>query len=330
MATKRNTNITEVLFPVEQQPVYAISGMLKPVRFNNSSLNEIKYVEIPNFSAIVDIERRHVFAVVSENYRLFTNQQAIELGEQCFRSVFTSTIAVEMTVYNITMPKTRSFCHIDYVHPKGGFDPWKDDTWTPFLRVTNSYNRMKPLSFDLGFCRGICTNGVIFGKKSITFRYLHTFGDIPRTVTFETSFGDLKSFEAQFIEKLRNLKRYFVPPEFMLPIACRVFSIHVEDNLPKKSKRYETLAIFRDQVAALTDKYFKELGTNGYAALNVITEIASRPMHTISPAAMVDQFQKRSGDWADDFIGNVQNANFDFEEYLGDALRVSGILRDVA
>ena len=318
MSAERNTNIADVLFPVEQQPIFATCHTAEPALFDDLSPSKTGHVVIPNFSAIVDVERHHVFSVVSNNYRLITNEVAICLGEQCFCNVFSQTTASGMEVFNITLPKTRSFCHIDYFHAQSNFEPWQDDTWVPFMRVTNSYNRTKLLSFDLGFCRSICTNGVIFGKRSITFRYQHTVGNIPRTATFNMNFGELKNFETQFIEKLHNLKRYYVPNELMLPIACRAFSIQATNETLAKPNRRDSLLGFRNHVTQLTDKYFQKLGPNGYAALNVITDIASHPVHAISPAVMVDQLQKRCGDWTDEFISQIKDDQFKFERYLGD------------
>jgi len=160
---ERNTNLKDAFFPVEQRSIF----MELPQ--NNKGKRDLKLIS--RFEAIVDAERDHVFSVVAEGYRLITNEEAVKLGEKCFCTVFSQSTADSMTIFNIITPKTRSFCHIDFIYEKGRFEPWQGDQWVPFLRVTNSYNRMKPLRFDLGFCRWICTNGMIFGAKSITFRY---------------------------------------------------------------------------------------------------------------------------------------------------------------
>lgn len=60
----------------------------------------------------------------------------------------------------------------------------------------------------------------------------------------------------------------------------------------------------------------KEMGSNGDAALNVMADFASRPNFCISQAAKVDQLQKRSGDWVDDFLKKMKKDAFDFDVYL--------------
>jgi hypothetical protein len=259
-----------------------------------------------------------VFSVVTNGYRLVLNEEAIKLGEGCFKTVFSRGTAQGMEVFNITSPKTRSFCHVDFIHEGSSFEPWAGDKWVPFLRVTNSYNRTKPLGFDVGFCRWICTNGLVFGEKSIRVRYVHTKGAVKETTEFHTTFGELKTLEKQFIEKLHNLKRFYVPDQEMLPLLLKVFRVRVGHEELSKPKRREQLLALRDNVTALTRKYFDDIGPNGYAALNVLTDFASRPGVYISPETVINQLQKRSGDWVEGFITEIKQDSFDFDTYLGE------------
>ena len=106
--------------------------------------------------AVVDTEKKHVFAMVTDGYKLVTNEEAIELGRECFRTVFERVDVEDMELFNTIMPDTRSFCHMDLVHGQASYDYYDNDPWTPFLRVTNSYNRTKLLRFasTLGFVEG--------------------------------------------------------------------------------------------------------------------------------------------------------------------------------
>lgn len=327
---EKNVDIQTVLFPVSEKPVYISVEEKSKQRsiFDNEKFDsEISYKEIPRFKAIVDVERNHVFAVVAENYHLVTNKEAIELGKKCFCTVFSETTAKKMQVYNIIMPRTRSFCHIDYTYKDYSFEPLKGDRWFPFLRVTNSYNRMKRLRFDLGFCREICTNGIIFGERSISFRYLHIKGEVGTAIKFNTSYKELKELEKRFIEKVHNLTRYYIPKEVMFPLLCRVFSIRFHKEELNRPKRLLQLEKFKKQVGELTDKYFSEFGPNGYAVLSVITDFASRPTLFISAESMVDQLQKRSGDWISAFPNEIQDPHFNFENYLDEYIEQEKLLK---
>ena len=328
MPYNRKTNLAEALFKVKQRPLYVKHDNAPAQTLFDAPNGQPYYSEIDRFQAVVDVERDYVFSVVANGYKLITNEEAVALGKECFKSVFSRTTADGMEVFNITMPKTRSFCHIDFVHKDSNFKPWENDKWSPFLRVTNSYNRTKLLRFDLGFCRWICENGMIFGNKSITFRYLHTREAVEK-VEFKTSFGELKKLETEFIENLHNLKRFNVPKEQMLPIVCKAFDLKVNADELTKPKRAGQLREFRNHVNYLTAKYYAEMDSTAYAALNIITDFATRPKSFISQETMVDILQKRSGAWMDDFIDQIENKKFDFNVYLQDYLKTVEMLNNL-
>lgn len=317
--------MADALFKVEQRPIYIkYSQPPLPSLFDQPDGKPF-FSEVDRFQAVVDVERNYVFSVVANGYKLITNEEAVALGKECFKSVFSQTTTDGMEVFNITMPKTRSFCHIDFIHKDSNFEPWEKDKWSPFLRVTNSYNRTKLLRFDLGFCRWICENGMIFGNKSITFRYTHTRGAVEK-MEFKTSFGELKKLETEFIEKLHNLKRFHVPKIHILPIVCKAFALKVTADDLEKPRRAEQLVKFKNHVGELTEEYYSEMEPTAYAALNIITDFATRPKSFISQETMVDTLQKRSGAWMDDFIPQIENKNFNFDVYLADYKRTAELL----
>jgi hypothetical protein len=192
--------------------------------------------------------------------------------------------------------------------------------------MTNSYNRTKPLRFDLGFCRGICTNGVIFGREHIVFRYYHTREQIDVEGKFQVDATRLRKLETVFLEQMHGLKRYFVPEEHMLALACKTFDIEVTEEDLGKPQRGEQLLDFRAEITRLTAHYFKGLGPNGYAALNVLSDFATRPVAYISQAAMIDPLQKRCGDVTVSFLQAIQEPTFDFSKYLGPFAKAARML----
>ena len=326
MAGERVTDIEAVLFPVERRPIYLRNA--KKDLFGNEQ-GDPTYHAVPRFEAIVDVKRDYTFAVVSERYRLVKNDEALKLGEQCFLRVFSTATADGMEVFNIVQPATRSFCHVDFIHKGHSLEPWSGDKWWPYLRVTNSYNRTKPLRFDLGFCRSICTNGVIFGREHIVFRYYHTRKQIDVEVKFEVDASRLRTLETAFIEQMHNLRQFDVPREYMLALACRAFEIHVADEDLRKPRRRQQLLDFMEEISRLSLHYFEELGSNGYAALNVLTDFAARPRSYISPEAMVDPLQKRCGDWTVSFLRAINEPSFDYASYLGPFAEAARLLGEL-
>jgi hypothetical protein len=77
------------------------------------------------------------------------------------------TNSSEWTVKAIDAPSTAGHCCIDLVHNSTALDfslvspQGRPDVFGPFIRVTNSYNGLRALVFDIGFFRKVCTNGLI-------------------------------------------------------------------------------------------------------------------------------------------------------------------------
>lgn len=310
-------DLENALFPVEERPIFLHLKKPKDESLFDDELSGGRFDKIKKYKAIVNKANDYVFSVVSNDYKLITNDEALELGKQCFKKIFSITDFKDMELYNTIMPKTRSFCHLDFIHRQGEFMPWEGEQWFPFLRITNSYNRTRLLRFDIGFCRWICKNGMIFGSKQITLKYTHTTGKIPTIDKMDTSLHELKKFEKEFIEKLHNLKRYHVPTNYMIPLLCRVLNINFKKEDLEHPKRRKNLFDFKVHARKLTTGYFDEMGQNGYAALNVISDFASRPKLYISPESKMDKLQKRTGDWIGEFIQEIKNDKFNFENYLG-------------
>ena len=305
--------LDSALFPVELSPIYIESSVDQQLRFIDINL---PLSRVPGFHAVVAQDNNHVFSVVSKGYRLIDNDEALELGKACFKEVFKLLDVEQMEVFNVIMPQTRSFCHIDFVHPEGTSNYFDDDPWTPYLRITNSYNRMFALNFELGFCRGLCKNGVIFGKKNIEFKFYHSHSSENPQVSFKLKQGEFASLEAEFVESLKNLKRFHVPPSLGWPLVCKVFGFKLGPD--PTTKQVEVFDKKRTRVRELVRKYFSEMGENGYAALNVLTDYASSPVGMISAEMNINSMQRKAGGWIDEFIAVNQSASFNFNDYLGE------------
>jgi len=267
--------------------------------------------------AVVDVDRNDVFAVVTEEYDLVTNEEAAKIGRDCFMAVFERTDVEKMELYNTVMPKTRSFCHMDYVHTEAEQDYFDKDPWTPFLRITNSYNKTKLLQFDLGFCRGICRNGLIFGKENIVFKRSHSRSTEQKLrQQFILKRGTFAKLETEFRESLTTLNTNPFPRGFVWPLVCKIFDIK-RPAVGSSRKSLENFKQRRSEVKKLTELYFNQLGDTGYAALNVLTDYATRPPVEVSPDSRVNALQIASGIWMEDFSRRITKADFSFADYLG-------------
>ena len=277
----------------------------------------------------MDVERQHPFAVVTDDYELVTNRAAYERAAEVMKKVFRTQQLADMECLNVTMPRSRSFCHIDLIHRTSTFSPWEQDKWSAFLRITNSYNRTRLLRFELGFCRWICLNGMIFGSKSIEFSYAHSRRGMDRVDRFVENIGDIRKLEESLSERLHQLKRFNLSEQEMLPLVCRVFGIEVDADVLGRKRRVQELLDLRKQVDRLTQAYFSEMGSNGYAALNVLTDFASRPTGVISPEASMHGLQQRVGSWMDDFVSASKSPGFDINQYLNSCRETARLIESL-
>jgi len=148
----RNTNLKDVLFPVEMQSILREAAA--------EGRPPSPPVPVKDWCAVVDVERGYVFTVVTGNYRLVTNEEALACGKVASTRLFGSVdVERDMKVFNVITPSTRSSCYVDVIHREYRVNLWKKEVYLPYLRVTNSYNKTKALHFDLGFARELCDNG---------------------------------------------------------------------------------------------------------------------------------------------------------------------------
>jgi hypothetical protein len=138
----RLTQIDDVLFPITERPIFV--SLASPAGD--------KWKPVSNKKAIVNASSGRVVGVVSHNYQLVTNRQALDWALQCCRTVFPETKVSEWEVTTIDAPSTAGYCRIDLMHslaklnfsfpsPKG-----RPDVFGPFIRVTNSYNGLRALA----------------------------------------------------------------------------------------------------------------------------------------------------------------------------------------
>ena len=85
-----------------------------------------------------------MLGIVSRDYRLVSNREAIDMAHKCCHTVFPETEPGEWEVRTIDAPSTAAYCHIDFVHNSTALDftfvppDERPDVFGPFIRVTNS------------------------------------------------------------------------------------------------------------------------------------------------------------------------------------------------
>ena len=302
----RNTNINELLFPVSYQSIY-LENQNKP---------------ISGFKAItrdVGKQSEATISIVSDNYMLITNQEALDMGRSIHQRLFPNATTNSFEVFNIIAPKTMSSCHIDIIDKNYSINIGKSETYLPFVRIQNSYNRTRPLRFDIGFCRKLCNNGAIFEKGIVSINLIHSKHSFKGLDPRKIEITHLKKFEEDFRKSTQRSIEIKLPRKYFLPLAAKVLNRNFNLNEKDEYKRMQTqlkLSEFKNLIDNYTDKYIREqdLGETAYAFFNVITDYASN--NNTLQAGAINGLQAKCGQWLNIIGTEYAKPEFNWEEEI--------------
>ncbi len=311
---KQDLALKDIIFPISKAPVFAmIKGKTD------------KYIRIPGKESLINSVSNNPLSVVSNDYELITNEQAYEYGKKCMQTLFGMEENSKIDLFNIIAPKSLSFCHIDLFANKSEFKFHTIEEYKPFVRVTNSYNAMFRLSFDVGFCRSICKNGVIFGEESIKFKFSHT-RNFKKEINFEVHKDGFEILLNKFKCDIDVLLNHILPKEYIFPMFCKALSLNIDMDSAIEEvniKKLENLNKTKKFVDGLFSKYMGQIGDNYYALYNTLTEAATFGFEDENLyVTRVNSRQKRAGAWLSEISGLLRTGEVDYESYLEDYLKL--------
>jgi hypothetical protein len=289
-----------------------------------------KKVNVPGYKAIIDKERNKLLSVVSSNYRLITNKEAYDLADYVVKEIFDGKCLKDFQCHNLIMPSTRSSCRIDLTMPNDFYNLFGNasESYMPFVRISNSYNKTLILKYQIGFCRYICLNGMIFGEKSVTFSTSHTgnLKDYIRKLVEQAKnkFGSISNLWKGFEQQMEILRDFKIDENFLMAIFCKVFDLVVSKQKEQSERVYENLLNRAKLISRLSKGYFNEHGNTAYAVMNILTDYASFPEWGNGTNMYVDGYQRRVGRWMNEFSSLCVKGNFDMEKYLGKSYLEAG------
>lgn len=314
--TAETYNLKKAFFPVEERPICL-----------DDSFMGIPGTRICGYKAIVECDTNRVLSVVSSRYNLIRNEDAYQFVDYVVREVFDGKSLKDFECFNIYMPKSKASCRIDLIIPNNFNKLFGSETesWTPFVRISNSYNRTVVLKYEIGFCRWICLNGMIFGQTGITFSLNHS--DIISRREIESlidnarkRIGNIGSLWNAFENNMERLRKFALPSSLALSIFCKVFEIKAQkDGLSEMQA--ERLSDSVSHFNKISQDYFECLGDNAYAMMNVLTDYASYPVWAGTNASFSDIYQRRVGKWIDEFLAESQKPEFCLLQYIGNDYR---------
>ena len=121
------------LFNIEKAPLYATV----------TKGGETQHIPVANRIALVDADAGEVVGVVGNDYRLFTNREAIDLCREFCSQAFPDTYPAEWAFRAAHGPESRSWVSMDFSHCSSEIhlgSAFPSEFFAPFVRVTNSYN----------------------------------------------------------------------------------------------------------------------------------------------------------------------------------------------
>lgn len=292
----RITNLDEILFPIDQEQLLSRRAGGPGLRPITSHL------------AIINRDTGKPVGIVSRAYGVVTNAEAIELGKRCARELLGAEAISELEVWNVDAPATGSHCFVDLVHPAhtlnllGAEAP--AEVYVPYVRVTNSYNGTRALRFDVGFCRKLCANGVIFETDTIRFVYAHLRREVGGDpIRFEIQPGQLERLAERFRAFVRHARSLPMAEEESREELRRVVGYPSYEAIHEMSdvrRRLQSYAI-TGQARETLQRYRHELGPNAYATFNAMTELARTLGSQPGFWRDADAVQKRAGSWLAEF-----------------------------
>jgi hypothetical protein len=306
---KTDVSLEDLLFGVTSVPVEAVLG----------TNGNARRITIPGKKALINQHSGQVLGVVSRDYRVVTNQEAMNLAREACGIAFPGISPMEWEAKRASAPRTLSYAHIDLMHRTHVLNYWdneikKDDPFTPFLRVTNSFNGARALRFDIGFMRKHCSNGVIFEEEVATIKASHSKEALDQ-LKIEIQSRSLPKMWEEFSQFLTRVRSIEMTPEQSTLALNAVLRLPAPKPDDKPARKEALNALAADFNSRLTG-YRRDLGPNAYAVFNTLTDIAARPPESACFQKERDTIEKRSGRWLKELAKQSQVAGFNQNTWI--------------
>jgi hypothetical protein len=276
-------------------------------------------VRVPHKKALLAADTGDIVGIVGAGYKVFTNQQAVALCHKFCLEAFPDTKSAEWVFVEGHGPGTRSWTAMDIHHQAHNMNLWGNDggaseIFTPFVRITNSYNGSRAVRIDVGFLRKHCSNGVIFEQEAATLTVPHTRQGI-HSLKVAHPFAGMSALCEEFGKTLAEVRAVAMTPDEARQLVRQVTGWPKLQENPQPAESEEQEKLDADLESRLHG-YFSELGENAYAAFNTMTDIASRPPK--SPRFRRDRstLERRAGAWLRDFNIAAKQPGFSISRHV--------------
>lgn len=303
---------------------------------------------------VVRTDTRRVLSLVSEQYSLITNAEALELGKSILEHIYQEKFGCLVPTNILSNEENTNFLGC-FMPENYTFELVAGDKWAPFVYIQNSYDKTTPFRCWVGMGRLVCLNGLIFANVEVKISTKHKINNVKyeilrklRVNQTDLNFQCQKELYAGIFNRLTEIP---VMEEWVRPLVCRAFEVSYFNNkkdvraeIAKIKKRYDkrnsvakrnmcdNLMILMRIIDNYWIRYSNALGKNAYAIYNIISDIATHDddrlnqLVDVKPAIVT--LTIKATEWAKRFAEN-SGANIPgIQEYIKDYMIYNEIPAD--
>ncbi len=316
--------LREAFFPVSLQPLYweldanqaPLQHQTTPFYSANFDNHEHQYQDYnyhfcPRHLALARLDIPYVYqCVTSDNYELFTNADAVKAANVVAINVFKVNSLLDLPDSQALIYGTLdSKCSMDFCDHKHNIKLIGNDTWTPFLRIFNSYTYGTAIYYNFGFSMCFYEGAqmhqisAIFEDICINVKETHALGVSSRIEKKlendlkQNNMNDIEQIKERFKNIMIALDSRAIKRVDILPVALKLFGIkEINTDEQKQKCRYLFEAIQKGAFHFMNEPD----SFNAYNLFRVLAYVVSKPL---------DYFTLRTIDGFDE--------NFKFQSKLG-------------
>jgi len=181
---------------------------------------------------------------------------------------------------------------------------------------------MYALSYELGFVRKLCSNGVVFDKQTIVIKINHSKG--MEQLLVKADLSKFKEAKTSFINKMLSLRKFNIPKRKHFPLVCKCLGI--SKPMPNKMGEFDERIVdqfsrLKNVSDELSNLYVNAEGETAYSLFNVITDLVSHqeeydniPNYHLRPGS----YSFKPTEWIEEFVSEIEKRSFDLEQYIGE------------
>lgn len=308
-------NLRPAFFPVSLQPLYWELGLETEreaslwsesnttshqswgewaLQENNDHIhNDNRYRLCPRHVAVARLDEPFVYqCATTDNYDLFTNADAIMAADFIARHMFKVPSLALLPDSTATLyGEMESKCTMDFSDNDLEFNVIDNDTWSPFLRIRNSYTRGTKIYYTFGFkmrffegteSHDLC---VTFNDVCASINEDHKPGVFARIShkiendLLKHNMPDIDYVKSYFKNIMIALEARSIKRVDILPIALRLFEIKKvenEEDLNKCQRLYFAIQNGMRHFMNEPDSF------NAYNLFRVLAYVVSNPLEFLA------------------------------------------------